>query len=254
VPAHRRPVAVTELLRWRHEQRPQLFHRLSYARITEVSAAGIPKLGSDAQAQIFEGLVGMGRPLALDLKDSVSFSSLAASAPDFPSNSVFVVGTAYNWFPVWREIPETTDEFGNPSLPARTACYRFRSGGDADTVFALLGSSLGYWWWAVASDGFNLKKWLLDSFPLSLEALDASTRGDLANAGAALRRELRKHYRFKENKGRIGNWYMPACGREVRQIDDVLAEHVKVLTSEGMAEIRRFNSRFSTASTSEDSG
>jgi hypothetical protein len=49
-----------------------------------------------------------------------------------------------NWFPAWRDIPKTTDMDGKPSLPARTAGYRFRTADEADIVFALLCSSLGF--------------------------------------------------------------------------------------------------------------
>ncbi|MFJ5698996.1 Eco57I restriction-modification methylase domain-containing protein [Arthrobacter sp. NPDC093139] len=242
-------VGVTELLRWTHEQRDYLFDTLHYAVIDEVPVLGIPKLGSQRQAKAYEALTHSKHSLGVDLTDSVSFSSLASSAPVFPSKSVFIGGTAYNWFPVWREIPETTDAAGNPSLPARTACYRFKSEEEADVVFALLGSSLGYWWWAVASDGFNLKKWLLDRFPISLRDLTKEARKELASAGAALRRELRKHYVYKDNRGRVGNWYLPACSAQMHAIDAVLAKQVDVLDEEFFADIQAFNSRFSTAQT-----
>jgi hypothetical protein len=111
------------------------------------------------------------------LRHSLPFSTLAAAAPDFPDNSVYIGGLAYNWFPAWRTIPQTTTADGEPSLPARTAGYRFATESEADAVFAMLCSSLGYWWWATASDGFNLKKWLLDRFPLSHDA--ANPAGEL---------------------------------------------------------------------------
>jgi len=247
-------IGVTELLRWSWDQRDDLFQTLQYARIPSIEKEGIPKLGSQVQADAFAALTRGGTSLEADLSDSVSFTSLAAAAPNFPERSVYVGGTAYNWFPVWREIPETTDALGRPSLPARTACYRFRSDKDADLVFALLGSSLGYWWWAVASDGFNLKKWLMDRFPISTTSLSADARRDLSAAGASLRKELRKHYVYKDNRGRVGNWYMPACAAQGRAIDQVLAKHVPALNEKFFEDVRAFNARFSTAESSEEEG
>ena len=217
-------IYVTELNRWTAEERSQLFNRLRYSSISGLPAAGIPKLGSQVQADTLARLWRSSDTLSVDLTGSISFASLQSLAPDFPERCIFVGGTAYGWFPVWREVPPTTDVRGRPSLPARTACYRFRSDSEADAAFALLASSLGYWWWAVASDGFNLKRWLIERFPVSLKSLSAETRESLSGAGADLRRELRNHYVYKENRGKIGNWYLPACDVEVAAIDSILAD------------------------------
>jgi len=247
-------VYVTELRRWPTSQREALFGTLRYAHIHDVEVAGIAKLGGQLQADAYESLARSGPPLGGVLTVSQSYPTLVAIAPDFPTRAVFVGGTAYNWFPVWRTIPPTTDAMGRPSLPARTACFVFSSDAEADLVFALLGSSLGFWWWAVAGDGFNLKKWLLDRFPLSPRSLSVEAKAELSALGAELREELERHYVYKDNRGRVGNWYMPACGSQVLAIDAALSRHVEVLTPSAMEEIRSFNARFSTAQTSSDDG
>jgi hypothetical protein len=240
-------VFVTELNRWTHQERAALFSGLRYSEIHQIEAAGIPKLGSQAQAQAYEALANRGLRLGVSLRGGPGFATLAAMAPRFPEHAVFVGGTAYNWFPVWREIPPTTDMSGSPSLPARTTSFVFPSDYEADLVFALLGSSLGYWWWAVASDGFNLKKWLVERFPLSPQMLPDEAQAELSALGADLREELRKHYVYKENRGRIGNWFLPACWREIRAIDDALCRYLPALSPGVMEDIRAFNERFSTS-------
>jgi hypothetical protein len=35
---------------------------------------------------------------------------------------------------------------------------------------------MGYWWWAVASDAFNLKKWLMERFPVSVSMIHVEAR------------------------------------------------------------------------------
>jgi hypothetical protein len=244
--------ATTALMRWETERRPYLFPLLSYARFKVDISAGIPKVGSQIQADALTGLLTRKLTLAESLTHSIPFSTLARAAPRFPEPCLFVGGTAYNWFPVWRDIPETTDMRGRPSLPARTAGYKFHDAKSADIAFALLGSSLGYWWWGVASDGFNLKKWLLDRFPVSLSMLSPKAKEELAALGAALRRELRKHYVYKDNKGRIGNYYLPACSAEVEAIDAALARNINELSPEFFEDIRTFNQIFSRASTDDE--
>jgi hypothetical protein len=165
---------------------------------------------------------------------------------------VYIGGTAYNWFPAWRDIPDTTDINGKPSLPARTAGYRFRTDDEANVVFALLCSSVGYWWWSIASDGFNLKKWLLDSFPISSTLLPAKAKSELAKLGAALRLELKKQYVFKDNRGRIGNYFLPGCSSEILAIDDAIERSGIGIEPGFFADVREHNAIFSRSGLADD--
>ena len=242
----------TSLLRWNAEYRDSLFKTLNFARLNLDISSGIPKVSSQVQADILNRLFNANAPLALDLARSIPFNDLAASAPDFPQPCVFVGGTAYNWFPAWRDIPETTDMEGEPSLPARTAGFRFHSEENANIVFALLCSSMGYWWWAVASDAFNLKKWLLERFPVSISMIPQHERKELAQLGAALRRELKRNYVYKDNKGRIGNFFLPACEKETIAIDNFLGRSVPHLSAQFFEDVRDFNACFSRAEVGAD--
>lgn len=246
--------ATTALLRWNTEYRDWLFQNLHFARLAVDIAPGIPKVGSQAQADALAALLRAKAPLATALTRPVSFLQLASRAPDFPQPCVYVGGTAYNWFPAWRDIPETTNMEGRPSLPARTAGYAFDSEEDANIVFALLCSSLGYWWWAVASDGFNLKKWLVERFPLSLALVPMERHRELARLGARLRRDLRKQYVFKDNKGRIGNFYLPGCEKAISAIDECLGSSIEQISPEFFKDIRDFNDCFSRTQATVDTG
>jgi hypothetical protein len=237
--------ATTSLLRWTEDQRPKLFKDLRYSALSTDILEGIPKVSSQEQADVLQRMLKAGRPLPLDGPKNISYSFLASAAPDFPQPCVYVGGTAYNWFPAWRDIPPTTGEDGRPSLPARTAGMQYVTEEEANIVFALLCSSLGYWWWAIASDGFNLKRWLIDRFPLSIGAIDPKGRKEVGLLGKQLRSALRKQYVYKDNKGRIGNYYLPACDELTRNIDELLVSYVPVLTAEFMADIQVFNQSFS---------
>jgi type I restriction-modification system DNA methylase subunit len=235
------------LMRWSSEERDILFQTIRYANLHADIAEGIPKIGSDIQAEAYRKLSIAGYRLAEDLRQSISFSSLSAAAPNFPDDSVFVGGVAYNWFPAWRTIPTTTTATGAASLPARTAGFRFSSADDANAVFAMLCSSLGYWWWATASDGFNLKKWLLDRFPLSMRSMPSSAKKELSALGEKLKAALEKQYVYKDNKGRIGNYFLPACQEIVDEIDAFLGKNISALSAEFFLSVRDFNASFSTA-------
>ncbi|MDQ2946619.1 MAG: putative DNA binding domain-containing protein, partial [Acidobacteriota bacterium] len=239
--------ATTALMRWNAEYRECLFMTLHYARLDLDISAGIPKVASQIQADVLKGLLQVKSPLAMDLLLSVPFNELAKSAPTFPQPCVYVGGTAYNWFPAWRDIPETTNMDGEPSLPARTAGFRFSNEEQANIVFALLCSSMGYWWWAVASDAFNLKKWLMERFPVSLPMIPPEACKPLAKLGENLRRKLKRNYVYKDNKGRIGNFFLPACEQEIVAIDTFLGTVVPMLSVEFFEDVRNFNARFSRA-------
>lgn len=243
----------TALLRWESDHRDLLFPLISYATIKCEIASGIPKLASQMQADALTQLLKKNASLSIDLRQAIPYSQLAAAAPNFPGLSVYVGGTAYNWFPAWREIPETKTVDGKPSLPARTIGYAFLDEETANVVFALLCSSLGYWWWAVMSDGFNLKRWLVDRFPLSSASLPATGRKELASCGNNLWKKLRTHYVYKDNKGRVGNYYLPACSNDIRAIDSAIAKYVSALSDEFFEDIRSFNQSFSRADSSDDS-
>lgn len=235
------------LTRWNAEERDALFQCIRYSSVSAPISTGIPKIGSEIQAKAYSTLCARGRTLEEDLTNSIPFTALANDAPNFPNNAVFVGGVAYNWFPAWRQIPPTTSADGTPSLPARTAGFRFSNEDDANLVFALLCSSLGYWWWAVASDGFNLKKWLVNRFPISLRSITPECKAELVVLGSKLKDKLESQYVYKDNRGRIGNYYLPACQATVDEIDRCLANHVEGLTKEFFVDIRNFNASFSTS-------
>ncbi len=235
----------TSLKRWSVDERETLFDGLAYASFSGSISDRIPKLADDAQAEGLLYLQSLKRPLGLQLGRVVSANALIEAAPTFPSKSVFVAGTAYNWFPAWRSIPTTTDERGRASVPARAIGFQFENEDEANVVFALLCSSLGYWWWAVASDGFNLKKWLVESFPLAPSAIPPEHRARLSELGAQLKSDLEGNYVYKDNQGRKGNFYLPACEAITKQIDELIDSALSGINANFIGSVQDFNSTFS---------
>jgi hypothetical protein len=240
-----RKFMTTSLKRWGFDEREYLFERLTYAKFDGKISDRIPKLADDFQAAGLTFLESLRRPLGLQLGRPISANALIDLAPGFPEKSVFIAGTAYNWFPAWRSIPHTTDERGRPSVPARAIGFAFETEEEANLVFAFLCSSLGYWWWAVASDGFNLKKWLVESFPLTPSAIPLKYREELSQLGAELKIALEKNYVFKDNQGRKGNYFLPACESITRKIDSVINQALDGIDRDFIDSIQGFNASFS---------
>ena len=67
-----------------------------------------------------------------------------------------------------------------------------------------------------------------------------------------MRRQLKRNYVYKENKGRIGNFFLPACEREIMAIDDFLSRAVPEPSVRFFENIRDFNACFSRAETNGD--
>jgi hypothetical protein len=65
---------------------------------------------------------------------------------------------------------------------------------------------------------------------------------------------LKRKYVYKDNKGRIGNFFLPACEKEVIAIDNFLATSVRGLSQEFFEDIRTFNICFSRAEVGDDEG
>lgn len=249
-------IMTTSLQRWSVDERDSLFETIHYAHFDGDIENIVPRVGTQIEADGLQFLFSLRRPLGLDLGRSISATSLASMAPDWPERSVFVAGTAYNWLPAWRSIPETFDDVGRPSVPARAIGFTFANEAEANLVFALLCSSLGYWWWAVASDGFNLKKWLVERFPIGPGAIPIEHRKTISDLGATLKSELERHYVYKDNQGRKGNFYLPACARITTEIDEAVLAALPGLDRRFMASIQDFNTGFASNSDSgsEDDG
>lgn len=64
--------------------------------------------------------------------------------------------------------------------------------------------------------------------------------------------EMKRNYVYKDNKGRIGNYFLPACEKEIIAIDAFLGSTVAGLSWEFFDDIRNFNACFSRADISDE--
>lgn len=88
--------------------------------------------------------------------------------------------------------------------------------------------------------------------PLSVSCLQEYAYSELSILGENLRVKLRSNYVCKDNKGKIGNFFLPACKSEIQAIDNLLADNVEYFSREFFENIRLFNENFSRANVSVD--
>lgn len=74
----------------------------------------------------------------------------------------------------------------------------------------------------------------------------------LAKLGAELRVELAKNYVFKDNKGRIGNYFLPGCSAQIFAIDDAIERSGIGIEQGFFADIREHNAIFSRSGLASD--
>lgn len=56
---------------------------------------------------------------------------------------------------------------------------------------------------------------------------------------------------YKDNKGRIGNYFLPACAAEVEAIDREIEQCMTILDRRFFDDVRSFNQRFASTQTDE---
>jgi hypothetical protein len=84
--------------------------------------------------------------------------------------------------------------------------------------------------------------------------LPPKTRSELGKLGATLRVELKKNYVFKDNRGRIGNYFLPGCAVHINAIDDAIERSGIGIEPGFFADIREHNAIFARSGLAEDGG
>jgi predicted RNA methylase len=231
---------VTRLQRWTSRTRAQLFSSIAYVEIPpELIREGIPKLGSEAQAQAFLHLRAAGQSLRSEV---VRIQRVAVLTTVDDPLTIYVAGTAYNWLSVFPTAALARHETAKAADTPLT-CLTMATSDDALAVYALLSSRLAYWLWRVLADGFHVSGAFLAGLPLTLGR--STTRAALATLGRRLAQEVVDYRVVSVNGGKTSITYCPfACADTVNELDRVLidaaalprsfAEELKQLVHENM--------------------
>jgi len=132
--------------------------------------------------------------------------------------------TAYNYMPIFIDIPPKIDESGQEVEQSEMSTLRFREKSHRDLALSLLVGKWGYAWWTIYGDDFHVTAGLLGSFPIDLDAVDESKRDLLLKLTPKLRKSMVENKTVKRNKGMIYNWYIPGTRKITDQTDAIWAD------------------------------
>jgi hypothetical protein len=225
--SEKRSLHATRLHRWESEYRPHLMEVISYSRIpSDKDTSEVwPYLGNaDLAAALWRntGKLGMTtrvlRGVSAYDADQNGFLKLHnAWALNFKT-------TAYNYMPVFVDIPKKLDESGNEVHQSKMSTLWFSSGVERNLALTLLVGKWGFLWWMMYGDDFDLTGGLLSRFPVNFSEIDQKLVSKLNNLAELLRDEMKANPTVKKNKGMIYNWHIPSCRKVTDECDLIWAK------------------------------
>jgi hypothetical protein len=132
--------------------------------------------------------------------------------------------TAYNYMPIFVDIPRKLDESGNEVHQSMMSTLWFSSRVERNLALTLLVGKWGFLWWIMYGDDFHLTGGLLNRFPVNFSNIDQSSVAKLDNLAELLRDEMKANPTVKKNKGMIYNWHIPSCRNITDQTDLIWAQ------------------------------
>ena len=217
-------ILATGLHRWEEAYRPHLLQTLNYSDVPQALdtvdgkpwpfvphsrvASALWAVGSRIETGLARGPRGLD-PYATDARGAV-----AKSGP-------YMLGfrtNAYNWLPVFVDIPPAEDAQGRPTKQTKIAAIWFSDSHDRDLALSLLSSRWAYVWWAMVGDDFDVTGGGLLTTPLPRITPESRTKA--LQLVEKLRFVTRQNIAWKLNAGKkIGNWYMPGARDVVEELD-----------------------------------
>jgi hypothetical protein len=161
--AHEGLLYVTPYNKWYKEERNHLFHRLRYIKAPrEVTPDYFPKVGSRTEITLLRTLMSC----------KAALGSLISSSESKWKVFYKITGVGH-WFTVTLRPPKFFRN-GAPSSSTREATICFRNKADRDTAFAILNSSLFYWFYQVRTNCRDFNPSDYRTFPIpDLQDADA---------------------------------------------------------------------------------
>jgi hypothetical protein len=217
----------TRLHRWESEYRPHLMETIHYEEVPRAKDTSEvwPFLGDAELAAALwnnSGNIGMStRALrgadAYDADIDGFLKAHNAWALSFKT-------TAYNYMPVFVDIPKKLDEHGNEVHQSKMSTLWFSSESERNLALTLLVGKWGFLWWMIYGDDFDLTGGLLNRFPINLASVDGKVVQQLTELADKLRVKMKANPTVKKNKGMIYNWHIPSCRDITDQCDLIWAK------------------------------
>jgi hypothetical protein len=217
----------TRLHRWESDYRPHLMGLLSYSQLPSAvdNSEVWPCLGDSSLASVLwrnSGRLGMcTRTLrgvnAYDADENGYLKSHNSWALNFKT-------TAYNYMPIFIDIPKKLDENGTEVRQSKMSTLWFSSESERNLALTLLVGKWGFLWWMMYGDDFDVTGGLLGRFPVDFTKLDSTVVSSLNKLSIKLRAEMKANPTVKKNKGMIYNWHIPSCRNVTDVCDQIWAK------------------------------
>ncbi len=183
-------VRTSRMLKWTAKQRPSIFTRL---RLVDISPSQcvqfVPKLGSEAEAQIYSALALSSTRIAAARAAPQTCRTTLHSAEEADRSvrvrSILVSSTAYNFINCFfaEALPSSPPRPYSRSPLSSLTCP---SEDDALAALAIASSRLAFWLWHVEGDGFHVTSDFLKRLPLWKVFHSQSARTALAEQGRSI--------------------------------------------------------------------
>lgn len=196
---------------WRSERRASLFEKIRYASIpVSMARQRWHKLGNPMLVQLVETLMEE-RPLR-DFTDRHGEYQMSWK------------GVATYWMPVSFEPAPIFSKSGETLPDPDKNLLKFREIAERDRAVASLAGKIGYLWWSANGDDFHVPKWIVETFPL---AIDASTKeySKLMKLANELKAVLGNDLLWNLNAGKwVGNYDLRLHSSITDRVDDLILQ------------------------------
>lgn len=226
-------IHVTKIHRWYSAERPHLFPLMHYTHIQTIqnSSAIFPKLAAPCQETLLQKVHQKATETTINI--------ILAQKPG-PYFVYYQEATNY-WTKAVCHIPFYKKD-GLITTPPHGRFLFFSDKSTANSIMAILNSSLFYIWFSTYSDGFHLSHKLVRDFPLSYELLHSS---ELQVLSQHLEADIQHHARLSSRNTRdrksssqtyhsieIVEYYMRFSKPILDEIDRVLATYYNFTQAE----------------------
>lgn len=186
---------------------------LAYVSIenVDVGTFGIPRIGSPPQKKV---LASLASPLTTKNRSALWNGTGSHARLGFSQ-------AARNFVSVFREDPPCLDASSLKGLaPSKIGTVSFSSDEDTFAALVTLSGELGFWYWLVRGDGFDVTTWLVRDYVALLDYIPPKHYSFLVDLGRILDRERNRWLVFKKNAGRyVGNFNYRGAYQITRRAD-----------------------------------
>jgi hypothetical protein len=226
VDINKKKLYTSNLIRWNSKDRDKLFSNIPCIEIGSISIINyVPKVSHELELQVLDKLLNLRGNLS-ELIDKIPKAQLSNSKSTY-NHCVYFYSTAYNWIPVFLDLPYSTNDKGESIITTSLWGVKCSSKEDALFIFACISSTISYWLWVLRGDGFHFSSQVLSQLPFHPSQFSTEAKSKLESLSTELWTEVVKHPISKVNSGKtIINYNFIACRTIIEKIDSLIIRNL----------------------------